>query len=145
MLLPYKFPHFKVYLSKRRPKPKSLSQFKEVPVAINVETQLGNKKIIHSAVLHTSGETEFNICINEWKCIVKFLDDDGVPRFQGDIIDNQQYIYIYNHKNTLGESITNPFPFAIVDGKNIWITYYTTVIGTDIRARRFEYILWMDI
>ena len=109
-----------------------------------IKTIVGGQVVIHSEVVHINGQDRFDISINGWICTVRFKEDDGASRYSGVVEDGRLYVDLYNHKNTLGESITTPFVIAQIGSANIWMTYRTTMLEATIKARSFEYALWMD-
>jgi len=109
-----------------------------------VKVVVDGKRAVHSQLVHLQGQTSFKIYLDGWSCTIRFLDDAGVSRYSGNIIDGHLYVDLYNHNNSLGESIFTPFVIAGTDGKNIYMTYRTSLIDPSVKVRTLEFVLWMD-
>ena len=109
-----------------------------------VKVVVDGKREVHSQLVHLQGQTVFKIYLDAWSCTVRFLDDSGASRYAGNVVDNHLYVDLYNHNNSIGESIFTPFAVAGSDGKNIYMTYKTNLIDPVIKVRSFEFVLWMD-
>lgn len=111
---------------------------------LNVKTKVGNLSVVGSGVVHLQGSNTFDIDINGYICTVRFLSDNGGPRYQGQNEGVSYVVNCYNHINTIGEAIFSPFPIGQLGGKSIFMTYYTTLLPSNVEVRRFEYSLWME-
>jgi hypothetical protein len=111
---------------------------------LNVKTKVGNLTVVHTSVAHLQGSQSFEIDINTYICTVKFVSDGGGPRYVGNVQGASYLVTCYNHTNGFGEGIFTPFAIGQLNGKSIYLTYYTTLLSEENGVRRFEYSLWME-
>lgn len=110
-----------------------------------VTSVVSDKKCVSSNVVHLSGVEEVKIQLDEWYFIVRFKSDEKGPRFEGEMDGDVQVLSILNHDNPFGEAIFNPISVATYeDSKNIWFTYFTSLIDPVNKVRRFEYCIWVE-
>lgn len=103
------------------------------------------KETIFSQTIHLCSDSSFKIFIEDWHCIINFMQDEGTPRYVGRLEAGVQHIDFYNHESTSGLSISEPFTVASATGLGaIYMSYYTKLIGEKVRSRRFEFTLWID-
>ncbi|WP_460156245.1 DUF6864 domain-containing function [Pseudomonas sp. S2_H10] len=111
---------------------------------LNVKTKVGNLAVVHTGVAHLHGSQSFEIDINSYICTVKFVSDPGGSRYVGTSLGTSYLVSCYNHLNNFGEAIFTPFAIGQLNGKTIYMTYYTTLVSLENSVRRFEYSLWME-
>lgn len=104
-----------------------------------------SKETIFSQTIHLPSDSSFKIFIEDWYCIINFIQDDGKPRYKGRLEATVQHIDFYNHDSTSGLSISEPFSIASASEIGvIYMSYYTKLIGEKVKSRRFEFTLWVE-
>lgn len=108
-----------------------------------ISTKIGSHELLISNVVHTEGNKEIFIKIDTLEFKFIFKDDDGEPRYSGEVNNNILEFSLYNHKNTLGEGILNPIEVGKLNDKTLSFTYFTNSVNPSNNSRRFEYAFYL--
>jgi len=100
--------------------------------------------LAYSAVFQLKGKDSFDIHVDSWSCTVRFKSDSNAPRYSGAYENNRLYIDMYNHNNSLGDTIGEPFRIASAGDVHFYMTYTVSLLNDEQNVRRVEYALWVD-
>ena len=111
-----------------------------------VRTKVGARYMISSQSVSLTGENpEMEIYLDDWSCMIRFLEDEGKSRYKVNIVQGKLFLDLYNHKSTKGEFIYSPIKIAKSAKWQIYLTYWTKVhIGSSTGARKFDYHIWVE-
>lgn len=104
--------------------------------------------MVSSQSVSLTGENpELEIYLDEWSCIVRFLDDaeNEKSRYKVEVEEGKLHVNLYNHNSKQGEFIYSPFKVAKAGKWQIYLTYFTELHGgVTVGARRFDYHVWVE-
>lgn len=113
-----------------------------------VKTKVGTKYMVSSQSVCLTGENpEFEIFLDEWSCVVRYLDDaeNERSRYKIEVVEEKLYINLYNHNSKKGEFIYSPFKVAKAGRWQVYLTYFSELHGGSIvGARKFDYQVWVE-
>ncbi len=104
----------------------------------------GNYEIIASGVAHlTDNEVKFELA----NLVIKFefkSDEKKEPRFNGEVIENQLIITLYNFSNTLGEGKIEPLEIGTLQNRQLFATFYVNTIKDNLRLFNYTFMLMKE-
>lgn len=111
-----------------------------------VRTKVGARYMISSQSVSLTGENpEMEIFLDDWSCMVRFLDDDGTSRYKVNVEQSKLYLDIYNHNSAKGDYYYTPIKIARAGKWQIFITYWTKLhTGSKVTSRKFDYHIWVE-
>lgn len=111
---------------------------------VNISISIGKLELISAGTLHITNETTISLVIDTLKYDFRFKNDDKEKRYIGSLENDVMMVDFYNHNNSLGEGVFEPFEIGKVAGNKILMTYYTSQISEENGARKFEYVLYKE-
>jgi hypothetical protein len=113
-----------------------------------VRTKVGSRFLISTQSVSLTGTNpEFEIFLDEWSCIVRFLTDEenAKSRYKVNVNQDKLYLDLFNHISTTGELIFNPIKVAKAGRWQIYLTYWTKLHkGSSSGARTMDYSVWLE-
>ena len=101
----------------------------------------GNYEIIASGVAHlTENEVKFELA----NIVIKFeFKSDGKKeaRFNGEVIENELVITLYNFSNSLGEGKIGPMEIGTLQNRQLFVTFYVNTIKDNLRLFNYTFML----
>ncbi len=112
--------------------------------AITISISIGKLELIGAGTLHVTNDDIISLFIDTLKYEFRFKNDDKEKRYSGLLENDVMVVDFFNHNNSLGEGVFEPFEIGKVAGNKIFMTYYTSQISNENGARRFEYTLYKE-
>ena len=108
----------------------------EYPIKITT----GGYEVISSGIVHiTEPEIKFQLA----NIVVKyrFMSDSGGGRFQGEIVDNELVINLFNSTAVLGDGKLEPVEIGTLGGRKLFATWYVNTVENNIRQFIYTFML----